>query len=70
MPVLSPAADELALVGQGVRPVDGVAGLDPPQRGVEAVARHQLVVGAGLGHAAGLEHPDAVGVAHQEARVK
>ena len=50
-------------LGQSASELDGLAGLHPPQRGVEAAVGDQLVVGARLDQPAPFEHVDAVGVA-------
>jgi ABC-type multidrug transport system fused ATPase/permease subunit len=42
----------------------GLAGLHPPQRRVQPALLHELLVGAGLDHLAGLQDVDAVRVPH------
>jgi hypothetical protein len=52
-----------AEAGSAVENSGSVAGLEPPERGVGATARDQLLVGAALEDGAVLEHEDLVGVA-------
>ncbi len=56
-------AETEAEAGRPGKTSGSVAGLEPPERGVGATARDQLLVGAALEDGAVLEHEDLVGVA-------
>ena len=50
--------------GDFLRP-DKLAGLDSPQRGIQPVVLHQLIVGSAFGDLTGLEDPNTIGVANR-----